>query len=273
MIVLSILNNNYGFGAFVNVDIQQISNVGVVKKHVQKHNKATRNMVRGILRFLEGKFTSTYANDDPEHTDDAKNYIPCYISFGDGGVSYGSDGKPIQIHTGEQSQHVPDLEISNWNTVVNYDSQSLVREFNLLSQNRSKIRKQDDTFNNDSAPAGDMDTIVLYCEVAPGEVNMDLVDGLNNSYPRFITEIGLFSSPNKKDNDLLAYVKLGNRNNGTEESPEWETDTLYVRPNDTIIITWFITIVAMSDISVVDSSEELLEPEIGSVDLIIDTED
>lgn len=267
------LSNTYGFGAFVNVDIKQVNKeTGTIKKHIQKHNKATRNMVRGLLRFIEGRFTPTYENDKPEHEADAKNYIPCYISFGDGGISYDSDGKPVEIQTGEQSTHIPDLSISQWDTVVDYTSNSLVREFNLLSQNRSKIRKQADTIDSASAPAGDMDTVVLYCEVAPGETNMDLVDTFDKPYPRFITEIGLFSSKHQKDNDLLAYVKLGNRNTGTEEHPVWETDTLYVRPGDTIIITWYITIVAMSDVSVVDSSEELLEPELGSVEISIDPE-
>lgn len=264
------LSDTYGFGAFVNVDICHMNKeTGVIKKHIQKHNKATRNMVKGILRFLEGRFTSTYANSEIEYPDDAKNYVPCYISFGDGGVSYGDDGKPIEIQTGEQSVHIPDLSISDWDTTVNYNSNSLVNEFSLLSQNRSKVRKQDDTIDKPNSPAGDMDTLVLYCEVAPGEINMDIHDSLNARYPRFITEIGLFSSPYKKDNDLLAYVKLGNHSEENNGNTTITTDTLYVRPGDTIVITWFVTIVAMSDISVVDSSEELLEPELGQVSMEI----
>ena len=66
-------------------------------------------------------------------------------------------------------------------------------------------------------------------------------------------------------------MKLGNI---VEDDEITGTDTLYVRPGDTVVITWFITIVAMSDISVVDSSEELLEPEIGQVNMeILDSED
>lgn len=266
------LNNTYGFGAFVNVDIRHINKeTGTIKKHIQKHNKATRNMVKGLLRFLEGKFTPTYENAEAEHGSDAKNYIPCYISLGDGGITYGDDGKPVEIHTDEQSVHIPDFSNSNWDTKVDYNSNSLVREYELLSEHRSKVRKQEDTIDLASAPAGDMDTVVLYCEIAPGEINTDIHDSLNERYPRYVTEIGLFSSPSKRENDLLAYVKLGNI---VEDDEITGTDTLYVRPGDTVVITWFITIVAMSDISVVDSSEELLEPEIGQVNMeILDSED
>lgn len=269
---MNILNNNYGFCTFVNVDIKQIdTSTNTIKKHIQKHNKATRNLVRGLLRFMEGRFTPTYPNPKPEYEEDAKNYIPCYISFGDGGVQYGDDGKPVLLPIVSQSEHVPDLV--DWDTTVDYKSTSLVREFNQLSHERSKIRKQDDTFSSNQSPAGDMDTIVLYCEVAPNEMNTDIVDGQQKAYPRFITEVGLFSSPSKQANDLLAYVKLGNYPDPEypDDPTKTKTNTLYVRPGDTVIITWYITIVAMSDVSVVDSSEELLQPELGT--LTIETED
>ena len=80
--------------------------------------------------------------------------------------------------------------------------------------------------------------------------------------PRFVTEVGLFSNFEKSENDLLAYVKLSNE----KVEGMWKTDTLYVRPGDTIIITWYITVVAISDLSVVDSSEELVQPLIGEIE-------
>lgn len=250
------IENSFGFNAFVNVDIQVVeTETNTIKRHVKKHNKATRNMIEGFLRFLEGRFTSTYANDKPEYTDDAKNYIPCYISFGDGGVSYDSDGYPVLDPNAQETAHVPAL--SDWNTVVDYNSTSMVKELSTLSNNRSPIRKQDNTIDLGTPPAGDMDTTVFYCEVGPAELNQDI-----SNNPRIITEVGLFSSSYKKDNDLLAYVKLGNY---TGENDELKTNTLYVRPGDTVIINWYITIVAMSDVSVVDASEELLESEIGSI--------
>lgn len=244
----------------VNVDIQLVeTDTNTIKKHVVKHNKATRNMIKGILRFLEGRFNATYENNVPEFPQDAKNYIPCYVSFGDGGITYDYYGKPEEDPSSSGSSHIPLLP-SSWSTVVDYNSQELIREFTNLSYNRSKIRKQADTLS--LVPAGDMDTVVLYSETSPGEVNFDIVDNQQQPSPRFVTEVGLFSNKQKSQGDLLAYVKLGNK----EENGVLKTDTLYVRPGDTIIITWYITIVALSDISVVDSSEELVEPEIGSIE-------
>lgn len=255
------LTNTYGFGTFVNVDVKVVeTDTNTIKKHITKHNKATRNMVCGLLRFLEGRFSGTYANSKAEYPDDAKNYIPCYISFGDGGIQYDDNGDPIVETT--TSAHIPSLA-SGWNTTVDYRAESLVHELPLLPSSRSKIRKQEDTFLLGNAPAGDMDTVVLYCEVAPGEINADIVNANGRPAPRFITEIGLFSSPYSKEHDLLAYVKLGNNEDNTD------TETLYVRPGDTVIITWYITIVAMSDVSVVDSSEELLEPTLGDIEIEI----
>jgi hypothetical protein len=259
------VKNTYGFDICTNVDIKLIeTDTNIIKKHVVKHNKATRNMIKGILRFLQGRFNNTYVTNstqqdyDPQYFDDAKNYIPCFISFGDGGITYNSSGKPEEIPSEQESTHIPQLPDS-WNSPVDYNSKQLIREFTNLSHQRPKIRKQTDTLDLD--PAGDMDTVVLYCEVAPSELNTDIVDGQQQPGPRFITEVGLFSNYEKTDNDLLAYVKLQNH----ETEGETTTDTIYVRPGDTVIITWYITVVAISDISVVDSSEELVEPVLGEL--------
>ena len=188
------LGNTFGFGTFVNVDIQVIeTDTNTIKTHVMKHNKATRNMVKGLLRFLEGRFNGTYANNLPEYEDDAKNYIPCYISFGDGGIQY-DEGVPVEEpDTG--GAHIPAL--SDWDTTVDYNSSGLVRELSSLSTNRSKIRKQEDTIDVGDVPAGDMDTVVLYCEVGPGELNQDI-----SNNPIFLTEVGLFSTPYQTTDDL-----------------------------------------------------------------------
>ena len=60
-----------------NVSVSVKDSDGNIKQTVETHNKATRNMVRGILNFLEGKFT--YASVLPQDDTDARKYIPCYI--------------------------------------------------------------------------------------------------------------------------------------------------------------------------------------------------
>lgn len=126
-----------------------------VKKSVSTHNKANRNMVRGIINFLEG-------NLSPD-ADEPKQYIPCYIGFGHGGVVDDSD-KDNPIFD------------SSWNDTVDYYSTDLVNEF---PNSRSRIRKQENTFQYSSdldeyPSTGSMDSIILYSEISPNILNQRL---------------------------------------------------------------------------------------------------
>ena len=135
-----------------------------VKKSVSTHNKANRNMVRGIINFLEG-------NLSPD-ADEPKQYIPCYIGFGHGGVVDDSD-KDNPIFD------------SSWNDTVDYYSTDLVNEF---PNSRSRIRKQENTFQYSSdldeyPSTGSMDSIILYSEISPNILNQRLKISLSISKP------------------------------------------------------------------------------------------
>lgn len=168
-----------------NVSVSVKDSDGNIKQTVETHNKATRNMVRGILNFLEGKFT--YASVLPQDDTDARKYIPCYIGYGRGGFdSFNESGDP-QLELG-------------WNNRVNYNDTKLVDEFDC---NRSRVRKQSNTFNTNSGKeepsAGDMDSLIMYTEISPLHFGQDKV---------CVTELGLFPNDTKDKDDMLAQVKF-----------------------------------------------------------------
>ncbi len=176
------------FDVFNNVKIDILdSETRNIKRSVSTHNKATRNMVKGIISFLSGDFT--YARVvEPDETD-ARKFIPCFIGFGDGGFNgYDSDGVPIIDE--------------NWSGYVDYNSTKLVKE---IPNSRSRIRRTDNTFvDSDTGKklsnAGDMDSIIFHCEISPDVLNAKYQDE-----PVYVSEIGLF--PNSVGDNMLACVR------------------------------------------------------------------
>lgn len=176
------------FDVFNNVEIDILdAETRNIKRSVSTHNKATRNMVKGIISFLSGNFTYAHVVE-PDETD-ARKFIPCFIGFGDGGFNgYDSDGVPIIDE--------------NWNGYVDYNSTKLVKE---IQNSRSRIRKIGNTFVDDDTGkklnnAGDMDSIILHCEISP-----DVLNAKYQNNPVYVSEIGLF--PNSVGDNMLACVR------------------------------------------------------------------
>lgn len=240
-----------GFSIMNNVEIQVIDGESnQIKKTVRTHNKATRQMVTGILRFLEGYLTKTSERDEPLYNEDFwKQFIPCYFNVGDGGVVI-QDGTPMSI---ENHPEIPAIDSgANWTEAVDYLSTHLMREYNIGL--RTKIRKQTDTLDgkkrdNDtlsddysqsdyksktSGSSLSMDSLYFECEIQAGQLNN--VYGGKNAY---VTELGLFAGSTYNTHDLLAYVKLNNYDNNTK------TNALYVKPQDVVVVRWVITIAAI----------------------------
>ena len=212
------------------------------RKRLEVHNKATRQMVTGILRFLMGHFTDTNCNEEAEY-DSAKNYIPCYISFGDGGIEIEDGVQKLQkITVDDKEITVPIFADENWTEKVSYNSTSLVREFFSNQENkpvRQKIRDKTNTLQN--LPTVDMDSIFYYCKIPPNALNT----AYGHSVDIAISEVGLFAGEQIGENDLLAYIKLGDMYDDSDPTQITGTNTLYVRPQDTIEVRWIITIAAV----------------------------
>lgn len=239
------------FGFHSNVCIEVQDSHGNIKKTVTKHNKCTRRMVSGILRYLCGHFTDTTNNEKPSY-DSAKYYIPCYFNVGDGGVVKDSNGN--YVHK-TYDITIPELS-SNWDTNVDYNSTQLISEFDFEAS-RSIIRLQDTSLLQPSV--SDMDSIYFYCQISPGK--------LNASSSVYVTELGLFSGNVVNEQDLLAYVKLGNYDS------EQKTDVLFVRPDDTIVVKWIITIASVGidnrfEATFTDESGDIIKTDINTTHTI-----
>ena len=256
------IESTMGFAIFNNVFIEvRNEQTGKIVKTVKTHNKATRKMVQGILAYVSGWFTVTdpikYEGSDKNWQDEynqkrpmyepevANQFIPCYFNVGDGGVE-------IDPQTGLPNYGdnvlVPPL-VEGWNETVSYSSDRLVREYPLVdAEGRKKIRKQSSTLidsygvNYDTDNPPDMDSIFFDCEMSPNQINPKYQG--NGAY---VTELGLFASNICGTPDLLAYVKLGNY----EEDGVTKTNALYVKPEDTIVIKWVISIAAIGKDNIV----------------------
>ena len=265
---MSVYNSFPEFSIKTNVDITvENRKRKIIRKQIVKHNKATRQLVTGLLRFMTGNFNASSRNSKPYYND-TEQYIPCYIGVGDGGVVLDENGYP----TVDTETRIPTLA-SSWNSTAPYIAKKLVREFFVNTKtnqptytgSRTAIRKIGETYTNETT-VGDMDTVYFYCEIGPGELN-----AFYNNQPVVLTEIGLFGSSIPNTQDLLAYVKLDNT---TDENGNVTTDTLYVRPEDTVVIKWYITIAAVGEDSLFAGAEEavVVTPVIGDTDINIDPE-
>ena len=265
---MSVYNSFPEFSIKTNVDITvENRKRKIIRKQIVKHNKATRQLVTGLLRFMTGNFNASSRNSKPYYSD-TEQYIPCYIGVGDGGVVLDENGYP----TVDTETRIPTLT-SSWNSTAPYIAKKLVREFFVNTKtnqptytgSRTAIRKIGETYTN-TTTVGDMDTVYFYCEIGPGELN-----AFYNNQPVVLTEIGLFGSSIPNTQDLLAYVKL---DNSTDEIGNVTTDTLYVRPEDTVVIKWYITIATVGEDSLFAGAEEtvVVTPVIGDTDINIDPE-
>lgn len=64
-----------------------------IQQVITKHNKASKNLVLGIIKFLRGEFTpSNNSESNLTHKpNEAKSFVPAFVSFGDGGINqYGT---------------------------------------------------------------------------------------------------------------------------------------------------------------------------------------
>lgn len=238
-----------------NVHVEVLSPQNVIRQTIDKHNKATKQLVSGLLRFIRGEFNTTYrrANENSVvYSEHAKNYIPCFIGVGTGGIKLVEkeldDGTIIEVPDYDPTnRRNPPLtpiylngETIDWDSVdnkVNYLDTQLYKE--VTDKSRYPIgvlqEEEQDEYNTS---AGDIQQIIFAADVSPSYYNNIYGGELTDI---FITEMGLFASSDPTKEDLLARVVFNSK------------DTiLYVRPQDTIVIKWTISIVALNDFGAVD---------------------
>lgn len=198
------------FGIINNVEISVMNKyTHVIKKTVRTHNKATRNMVEGIMRFLMGHFNATSLNDKPQYSDDIeKKYIPRYIGFGNGGVVDVENTRSYYY-----GSNAPVLSPS-WNSYVPYNSSKLQREIfdgkkfevNLITDTFADT-KEDKYSTPEIVKRSEMDSMMFFVEILPDDIPRAASSDPVKSF--FMTEVGLYSSDDNSGK-LLAHVKLNN---------------------------------------------------------------
>ena len=112
-----------GFDITHNVDITVFDANHCIKQVIHKHNKANKNLVLGIIKFLRGEFTPSNLNDFStlSHNEkEAKQFVPAYISFGDGGLQQigttdSTTGQIVTDLTGVLA-NITTLPLSKFNT-------------------------------------------------------------------------------------------------------------------------------------------------------------
>ena len=230
-----------------NVHIEVVSPQHVIRQTVDKHNKATKRLVTGLLRFALGEFTTTYERTKESeilYRNSAKDYIPCFIGMGTGGIRLTDAGIPDY---NLENRRWPPTE-AYWNSddnKVKFTDTELEKEISVKKKSRVKIDVIGfEETTTEFSQTGDIEHIVLSTEIPPGYYS-DIYDNADAT-DIFISEIGLFASGVPDTDDLLARVIF--KNNESDAT----TQILYVRPQDTIILRWTISIIALDDSNFVD---------------------
>lgn len=235
------------FAVDSNVYIQ-VKHNNVIRQEITIHNKATQRLVRGLMRFMRGEFFTSNRQQDESavaYKDEAKNYVPCYINIGTGGV------KMINTSAGQIPDY-SDVDIrrapleSWWNedsNYVHYTDNKLNKEQTSLPRYAIGVMQLENDAISVTYQGGDIEQIVFATDVAPGTFN-SIYGGTHDIY---ITELGLYPTSISGTTDLLARVILKN----DDENPK-NDQVLYVRPQDTIVINWIISIISLNDYNKVD---------------------
>lgn len=247
-----------------NVHIEVMSPQNVITQTVERHNKATKQLVEGLLRFIRGEFNTSYKRTkekDVVYKSEAKKYIPCYIGVGTGGIRINPTTHLPDYDT--ETRRTPPMEtlvgsnISWWDqddNFVRFTDKKLYLEETETSRYEIGVLGEDES-SDSLSQVGDIEQIILATDIAPGTFNHIYTEADTTTADIFITEIGLFASSVPGTEDLLARTILKNHYN--EQGEVSDTQILYVRPQDTIIIRWTISIIALDDSSFVDDDTDV----------------
>lgn len=257
-------NAGLEFAVDSNVHIEIISPQNVIRQTIDKHNKATKRLVSGILRFIRGEFNTTYRRTDEAqiiYAKQAKSYIPCYIGFGTAGVRLTQpvDDTPILPDYDPVNRRIPPLTeewVSDTNKVQYTDT---ALQLEITTRTRSPIgvlgSEEIDDFNSQ---VGDIQQIIFAADIGPGYYS-DMYGPVTDI---FLTEVGLFASGDVTEENLLARVIFKDDNT-----------VLYVRPQDTIVVRWTVSIIALNEISATDEDISGTDINIDVGTVIDDTAD
>lgn len=256
--------SNQSLDANVNVHIRVIDRKGRIAQELSKHNKATRNMTEGIIRFLRGEFNTTFLREFKDSLNNigdnsyiARQFIPTHMGIGNIG---------IDVNTGKIPEGISKFDIIFEPSYSDSDLRSEI----LPYYNRSRVKIQKSTKGDSSLSDTYSLSIQGYYQfnqkinslpTTLNSINDNLVNNDENVFkfiyassrdydtpievPQFtesglkcitITELGLYSGDiGDNGSRLLARLLLD------AQSP------LIVSEDDTVIINWQIGLRSLND--------------------------
>ena len=242
----------------VNVDIRVSNSKGELTQWIQKHNKATANMIEGIVKFLRGEFNDTRLNigNVGSNASIAHCYIPSHIGFGDFGVMY-NKGAQFEI----------DYDNQNYATISDINLNREIFKANFKGANSNKTGRQTNSrlkiqrSTNGATMHADTYSLVVssiinysgdnfsFYRVRGDKVenyfDENLPEAKDNQNIYVITELGLFSGDvSDSDAKLLARLVLD------PETP------LVVSKDSTVVINWILGVHSIDDMTLRSRSQE-----------------
>jgi hypothetical protein len=242
-----------------NVHITVYDSQHRIKQNIYKHNKANRNLVRGLIKFLRGEFNTTNASNDLiEHNQEsAKAYIPTFISFGDANVK--------QLGTTITGNNVVTTEEEALSDISNITKS----KFNTIQLGRELVGNSIGNPDNTTNPMPKAHR----CSISRSSYTDDITDSITlrltsivetgyyskyfyqettykkargSDKPIYLSELGLWASDFDGSNDgykgnLLAKVTF-------DYNQEKEIDTIVRQTNSDIIkVDWKIEITSLDE--------------------------
>lgn len=230
----SLQNEGFPLDLGVNVDIKVTNANGKLLQRVTQHNKATSEMTSGIVRFLRGEFNNTLLdiNTIGSHADQAKYYIPSFISFGNVGTDR---GKSLPVYDSNDNSQYSDSALLS--EIFKYSEINNQHENHRLPILRS-------TYG--SSKLSNAESLMLSTTVnfmgdnfsfyySNGD-QVDYLTGTEDNPKYAISEIGLFSGDTTDYNSkLLARLLLDS------------TTPLVLDKTSIVIINWTIGVYSIDD--------------------------
>jgi hypothetical protein len=241
-------------------------NQNKIKQIIRKHNKATRSMVLGLIRFLRGEFNNSNIKgiDVLSNVSAANSFIPAFVSFGDGGI------KQVGMPTTETSTGTIDtIEEALATVTTNKSTFNTVDLQHELVGNIGNIEGANPLYNarctisRTSYNNGSTDSLILqitallpkgyYTTNFYQKYSINRHYGTENEIPILLSELGLWASDyNGSDSgvvtgkgNLLARVTFVDSDSTVEDNV---ATVIKQTSEDVILVNWTIDIASVDDI-------------------------
>lgn len=264
-----------------NVTVKVIDRRGHIIQEVDKHNKATVSLIDGILRFLQGDFSTTEYNKDKGGVtpEEASPYIPVRAGFGNVGVKLKGEFYPdgLTPSTSRMFDHIDKSDII-LPTFTTSQLQDPVEPHEVLTFSRIRQTSFTDPNNSECLKF----TIYISPGTMVGYTDTDEEKGVSKftpyewayynpeskEYEAMLTEVGLLSDSNV----LLARVVFDGEVERVEVTDS-EGNSLGYKPafvetnspsnpiiqseSSTIVLEWRVGITSVGDNDVLITTNDM----------------